>query len=113
MVLCLLMILFAAVQYNDPDGPLWMMIYLIPALWAGMAAFRIDVLRRATPMAILGICVIAAAFATVCYWPTMSGWWRREVWWQEESAREGMGTMIVLAVLLMVFIIGWFARFNR
>lgn len=111
-VLCLFMILFALVQYNDPDGMLWMVIYLIPAFWTGMAGFRIDMLCGAIPMALLGLCVIAAVFATYYYWPTMPGWWRQEVWWLEETAREGMGAMTVLFVLLVVSITGWSANNN-
>ena len=40
MLLGLLMAAFAAVQYNDPDALLWIVIYLIPAAWAFAAAFR-------------------------------------------------------------------------
>ena len=38
--LCAIMILFVIVQYNDPDFALWTVIYGIPAIWAGVAAFR-------------------------------------------------------------------------
>ena len=37
---CILLILFAAVQYNDPDFALWFSIYAMAAAWAGVAAFR-------------------------------------------------------------------------
>ena len=40
ILLGLLMVAFAAVQYNDPDGPLWAAIYLVPAVWALLAAFK-------------------------------------------------------------------------
>jgi hypothetical protein len=39
-ILALLMALFAAVQVNDPDGPLWMLLYGVPAIWAGIAWLR-------------------------------------------------------------------------
>ena len=39
-VLALLMLLAVAVQYNDPDGPLWMVYYGVPAVWCALAAFR-------------------------------------------------------------------------
>ena len=32
----------------------------------------------------------------------MPGFWRKDVWWVEETAREGMGMMIAFAVLLAV-----------
>ena len=37
---CVLLVLFAIVQYNDPDAILWILIYGVPAVWAGLAAFR-------------------------------------------------------------------------
>lgn len=37
-VLCLLMLLFAAVQYNDADAAIWMVIYGVPAVWTGITA---------------------------------------------------------------------------
>jgi len=38
-ILCLiLMVMFAAAQYNDPDGRIWMLIYAIPAVWAAIAS---------------------------------------------------------------------------
>ena len=38
IVLGVLMVTFAAVQYNDPDAPLWIVIYLVPAAWAFAAS---------------------------------------------------------------------------
>jgi hypothetical protein len=32
----------------------------------------------------------------------MPGFWRKDVWWVEETAREGMGVMIAFAVLIAV-----------
>ena len=38
--LCVLLIAFAAVQYNDPDFYFWIPVYLLPAALAGLAAYR-------------------------------------------------------------------------
>ena len=43
----------------------------------------------------------AALYGVYHYWPTTPGWWRQEVWWETETAREGMGMMIVLVVVLV------------
>jgi len=43
----------------------------------------------------------------VYYWPTMPGFWRKEVWRVEETAREGMGVMIGQLVLLAVLAATW------
>lgn len=102
MVLGLLMAAFAAVQYNDPDALLWIVIYLIPAAWAFAAAFRPARVGSPAGERLLWATVAAAVGATVFYWPTVPGFWHQEVWWVEETAREGMGVMIGLAVLLVV-----------
>ena len=52
----------------------------------------------------------AAVAGTVYFWPRMPGWWRKDVWWNAETAREGMGMMIVTVVLLVVLFTAWRAR---
>jgi hypothetical protein len=112
-VLCVLMILAALVQYNDPDGPIWMVIYGVAAIWTGIAAFRPERLSGPTSRALLLISVATAVILTVILWPPVGGWWRNQVWSMDvaadtdagriaEQAREGMGIMIVTAVLLAV-----------
>lgn len=105
-VLCLLMILFIAVQYNDPDGPLWMLIYAIPAIWTGIAVFWRHTLLVKTTQIFLLLCTAGAVAGIVHYWPSTPGWWRQEVWWDVETAREGMGMMVVAVVLCVV----WFSK---
>ena len=102
MLLGLVMLAFAAVQYNDPDALLWIVIYLIPAAWAFAAAFRLAQVRTQAGERLLWASLVVGAATTVYYWPTMPGFWRKDVWWVEETAREGMGVMIALAILLVV-----------
>lgn len=102
MLLGLLMVVFAALQYNDPDPLLWIFIYLVPAGWAFAAAFRLAQVRSQAGERLLWATLVVGAATTVYYWPTMPAFWRKEVWWVEETAREGMGVMIALAVLLVV-----------
>ncbi|MDH3453325.1 MAG: transmembrane 220 family protein [Gammaproteobacteria bacterium] len=90
---CAVMILFAAVQYNDPDAALWIVIYLVPAAWTGLAAFGMDRLRGRLPLSLLGLCAVLAVIGTIVYWPQTPGFWRIDVWWETEAAREGMGMM--------------------
>ena len=101
--LCLLMLLFAGVQLNDPDGLAWLLIYAVPAIWAGLAAAVPARLARPLPQGLLLACVAAAALGVVYYWPKTPRWWASEVWWETETAREGMGMMIVALVLLAVW----------
>ena len=109
-VLCLLMLAFAAVQLNDPDAGLWILIYLLPAAWAGLAAWQ-PVRLQARPATLgLGLCLLTALAGVAYWWPADAGWWRQEVWWQSETAREGMGLMVVTLVLLVVGLSRWLAQ---
>jgi Transmembrane family 220, helix len=102
IVLGLLMVAFAAVQYNDPDAPLWIVIYLVPAAWAFAAAFRPARVSSLPGERLLWATVAVGAGTMVFYWPTMPGFWHKDVWWVEETAREGMGVMIAFAILVFV-----------
>lgn len=106
MVLGLLMLLFIVVQYNDPDGLFWMGIYLIPAAWAICAALKPTWLKYGVSRLLLLLSILAAMALTYYYWPKTSGWWKQEIWWEVETAREGMGMMIVTVVLLVAFFVG-------
>lgn len=102
--LAVLMLLFAVVQYNDPDGPLWTVLYGVPAIWAGIAAMRAHLLAATTPLMLLGATLLAGLVLVVVLWPPANEWWRTEVWWEDEASREGMGLMIATAVVLAVFL---------
>lgn len=106
IVLCLLMVLFIVVQYNDPDGLMWMAIYLVPAVWALIAAVNPIVLGQGILRVLLLLTIVASLAAMFYYWPKTSGWWKQEVWWEVETAREGMGMMIVSVVLLVALLAG-------
>lgn len=99
-VLAAMLVLFASVQFNDPDGLLWAGVYGLAARWCGVAAFRPGALARPVLKIALSVTTAAALFGVVWFWPDVPGWWRRAVWWETESAREGMGFMIVAIVLL-------------
>ncbi len=102
--LALLMLLFIAVQFNDPDGLQWMVIYLVPASWAAIAGFFPAWLSGSMVRGALILCILLALFGMYWYWPVTPGWWRQEVWWEVETAREGMGMMIVAIVLLVALV---------
>mgnify|MGYP003635644353 CR=1 FL=1 len=44
-LLFILLVLFAGVQYNDPDGLLWAVIYGIPAVFCALRAFKPDLVK--------------------------------------------------------------------
>lgn len=104
ILLSLVMLGFVAVQYNDPDGLLWAVIYLVPVAWALLAAFRLRVVRSLAGTSLLWVSAAAELAGVIYYWPTMPGFWRKDVWMVEETAREGMGIMIAFTVLVVVLI---------
>ena len=99
-LLAVLLGIFAAVQINDPDFALWMAVYGGGAIWCAVAAARPQWLQDSAARVLLTVCLIGAIAATIYYWPTEPDFWRQEVWWESETAREGMGMMIVTICLL-------------
>jgi hypothetical protein len=104
MLLGLVMVGFAAVQYNDPDGLLWAVYYIVPAVWAFLAACRLDVARSTLGKRLLWTSAVVWLGLVIYYWPQMPGFWRREVFMAEETAREGMGLMIAWLTLLIAVV---------
>ena len=103
-LLFILLVLFAVVQYNDPDGLLWAVIYGIPALFCALRAFKPDLVKSLWGYRTLSGAVILYVFGIFWYWPQAPGFWRQEVFWVTEEAREGMGMMIAFAALLIVWL---------
>jgi len=103
-ILGLLMIAFAAVQMNDPDSYIWIVYYLIGAAWALIAAFKSELIRSPVGKGLLWLSILVALGGVIYYFPQMDRFWEREVWWNEETAREGMGVMILLVVMLVALI---------
>lgn len=102
VILGLLMVAFAGVQYNDPDMPQWVLLYIVPALWMYAVTFRLQsVLRSADLMRLMWASVAFYIGTVIYYWPAVPNFWLKEVWMVEETAREGMGLMIALVVMLV------------
>ena len=102
-ILAALLVLFVAVQWNDPDGPAWMVIYGIGALWCLLAAFRPSAFTASAVAGIFGLCLVASVAGMIWFWPEVSNWWDIDVWWPEitgETSREGMGMMVLVVFLL-------------
>jgi len=97
---CVVLTLFALVQYNDPDAALWFLIYGIPAAWAGLAAFRPDLLApRPRTIAAYAVCLAAAVLGSLYLLPSLP-----ENWIHVEEEREGLGLILVTGALIVV---GW------
>ena len=101
ILLFLMMLPFLYVQFNDPDGPMWILIYAVPTVWSGLAAFRLNNVLSSDYIALLSISVAIILVLTGYYWPTTPNFWQEDVWWVTETAREGLGMMIASFVLLV------------
>jgi Transmembrane family 220, helix len=103
---CALFVLFAIVQYNDPDAILWILIYGITAVWAGLAAFRTGLFAH-SPLLIgaFAVTLVAMAAGMIYEWP-------RSIadWWDNEFVREGLGMIIATVALLVVAYTLWRTR---
>jgi hypothetical protein len=65
-VLAAILIVFAALQYNDPDALLWIAIYAVAAVWCIVAAQRPGLLSRAPALwwlAIASLVIYVFGFA--------------------------------------------------
>ena len=103
-VFCVLLVLFAAVQYNDPDGVFWGVIYLVAAVWCGLAAFRPGTFELGLTRLLFFGSLALTLFGVVKFWPQTENFWQMDVWWETETAREGMGIMIVLLALIVAWL---------
>jgi hypothetical protein len=114
LVFCILFILFAALQYNDPDPYVWMPIYLYAAMLCWLA-FR----KKYFPLAyLLGIAVYTI-YAIYKFFDQNGVWdWmtkhhaaniadtmKAEQPWIEET-REFFGLIILIVVLLIDYFYG-------
>jgi hypothetical protein len=105
LILALLFILFAAVQYNDPDPWGWAALYLYVALVCGLAAFG----RAKSYLAIVGLAICGIWMLTLLpdfiHWiqmgaPTIVATMKAEAP-HIELTREFLG------LLVCVVVFGW------
>jgi hypothetical protein len=89
-VLCVILILFAAVQYNDDDWYYWGPVYLVAAYWSYLA-FRSPERLAGWPAARYG------AFASIVLFLIGFAWLAPTInanWIHVEEAREAFGYLI-------------------
>ena len=105
---CVIFILFAVVQYNDPDAYLWMPIYLYPALLCYLKFIQkpISTIAYWAGFLVFGVYAIYKMFDTngIIDWvqfhnaSNIASTMKAEKPWIEES-REFFGLVIILIVL--------------
>jgi hypothetical protein len=98
------MMLFTIVQFNDPDALHWVAIYGVAAIWCGVAAFRPSLTADGWGQRLLILSALLGLIGTIWYFPKTPEFWRTDVWWVTETAREGMGMMVAFFAL----VVAWF-----
>lgn len=108
IIFCVVFILFAVVQYNDPDPYLWVPIYLYPALLCYLKFIQkpISTIAYWAGFLVFGIYAIYKMFDTngIIDWiqfhnaSNIASTMKAEKPWIEES-REFFGLLIILIVL--------------
>lgn len=109
-IMGVLLMVFTAVQYNDPDALYWGAIYGLAALWCFFAATSPATVSGTPFNVLLGISGLAALVGVIFYWPKTPGWWSQAVWWETETVREGMGMMITFAATAVAAATAFLAR---
>ena len=113
IIFCLIFIVFAALQYNDPDPYLWMPIYMYTSVLCWLAARK----RYFTKAYLLGIVVYSVYAVYKVFDPNGLLDWinlhhaesiaktmKAEQPWIEES-REFFGLIILIVVLLVNYFV--------
>lgn len=91
--------IFAAVQYNDPDGLLWVAVYILAAAITLLALLG----RPSIAAPLVGVAYLAAAFWIM---PKEGG-----NWMNIETGREAMG-LLVCAVWMGALTAHWYRHKN-
>ena len=91
--LCAILVIFAGLQYNDPDWYYWGPIYLIAAAWSYLAA-RQQQRYLSWPIAQYGapLCIALFLIGFAMLAPTI-----KSGWIHIEEAREAFGYLICAA----------------
>lgn len=108
IILALFFALFAAVQYNDPDGFMWIVLYLATAIVSGFAAagkYNIPVLLSGIMISVIGIFLFMPDFID---WIKGGAYSITTSMKTEEPhielVREFLGLVIVLAVFVFHYL---------
>ncbi|MBB6610735.1 transmembrane 220 family protein [Pontibacter sp. Tf4] len=101
IILCLLFISFAAMQYNDPDPALWIAIYVVAGAICVLAAFG------KLPMVVMAVACAACVIGAFMVWPVkyegleVGGGDIKNI----EEARESLGLLLIGLVMFFYAIL--------
>ncbi len=93
-LLMLVMLVFAGLQYNDPDNFLWISVYVVPAIALALAAFAPHYFATIVGRILLFVTVIGLALGVYALWPSQLSSFAVAEWWENERVKEGFGMAI-------------------
>ena len=93
-ILMLIMLVFAGLQFNDPDGLFWVLIYALTAIVLGLAAFVPHWFATLPGRILLFLFVVALACGVYVYWPSQLNSFATAQWWDNELVKEGFGVAL-------------------
>ncbi|KEO71878.1 transmembrane 220 family protein [Anditalea andensis] len=106
----LLFIVFAYLQFNDPDPEVWVSIYGLAAVLSALAAYGKYLLP------VLLVAAVAALIGGIYLFPSSVSDWVIQEWRQAdltmktpdmEEARESFGLLIIFVIMSIAAFIGW------
>lgn len=106
VVLCGILLFFAALQYNDPDWYYWGPVYLLAAIWSLLAVLAPQLLRSSVLARVgapLSIVLFLLGFVSLA---NQLG----PGWIHNEEARESLGYLICAVTTALAV---WDARRRR
>lgn len=90
LVLAAVLLFFAVLQYNDPDGLYWFAVYALAAAWCLLAVWRPERIAGSTAVrAALAVTLVAFVVGFARLAPTIDA-----NWIHVEEAREALGYLI-------------------
>ena len=101
IILCLLFISFAIMQYNDPDPALWIAIYVVAGIICVLAAFG------KLPLIVMAVACAACIVGAFIIWPEkyegleVGGGDIKNI----EEARESLGLLLIGLVMFLYAIL--------
>ncbi|MFC6998662.1 transmembrane 220 family protein [Rufibacter roseus] len=99
ILLCLMFLVFAALQWNDPDPAVWIAVYLSAAVLCGMASWQ------KLPRWVFGVAFLIFGVAGVAMWPLVYQGILFDMQRSPaiEEARESLGLSICAFAMALCF----------
>jgi hypothetical protein len=100
----------AMVTYSHADWPRWAASFVVPALWALIAALRPRVFISVQVLGWLWVSVAGTLAFLVLRWPAAPRFWSPLVWSHDAPAQAAVALLFGLGVLMIVLVTAYRTR---